>query len=109
MQVRQCEATVDFTGRDRGYVTSPSHRTASNRTVPYHTHTAHQAVAIRVCLPASIAAHRCPTLVADWPASEEGGSRTMDLRLGWEGRGHSRAEREVCATLGDPFIPDCRA
>lgn len=78
MQVRQCEATVDFTGRDRGHVTSPSHRTASNRTVRTisHTQPVEPSSSVSVCRCQS-SGHRCPTLVAELAASEEGGSRTI--------------------------------
>lgn len=95
MQVRQCEATVDLTGRGPGPCSEPmGHRTASNRTVAYHT--CHQPVVIRLCLP--VPSHRCPTLVAGLADSEEG--VTHGPRLGWGSRygllcaEYNRAERE---------------
>lgn len=88
MQVRQCEATVGFTGRDQGHVTSPWHCTASNRTVPYHTHPVN-AVVIRFCLPLSIAAHGCPTPLADWPPPK----RVALCHDGWDGRVQPSGER----------------
>lgn len=103
MQVRQCEATVDFTGRDQGHVTSPWHCTASNRTVPYHTHST-RALVIRLYLPLSITPHRCPTLLADWPPPK----RVALPITGWDGGVQSSGERSVPRLL-NPFIPDCWA
>lgn len=86
MQVRQCEATVGFTGRDQGHVTSPWHCTASNRTVPYHTS--------RECRRhpfLSAAVNRCSSM-PDAPgrlaASEEGGTLSITAGMGE----YSRAE-----------------
>lgn len=92
MQVRQCEATVDFTGRDWGHVTSPSHRTASNRTVPYHTHTQ------PIKPSSSVSVCRRQSLLIDARRSWQTGPSPKRVAVapwiyGWDGMGESAVER----------------
>lgn len=98
MQVRQCAATVDLTGRDQGHVHSSepmaSHRIESNRSIS-HMPSSRRHPSL------SAGGHRCPTLVADWPPPKRV-SLTATAGMGGfrSGYGFTVERREVCATLG---------
>lgn len=78
VQVRQCEATVDLTGRDQGHVHSSepmaSHRIESNRSTSQHAIKPSSSVSVCRC-------HGCPTLVADWPPPK----RVSLTAAAWDG------------------------